>query len=53
MGFELFSAVTPCVSLRRPDLNFGTLMFEPVAKWRERVPRSAPQRTLKKRLVAS
>ncbi|ESY92927.1 hypothetical protein X741_18875 [Mesorhizobium sp. LNHC229A00] len=53
MGFELFSAVTPFMSRGRPDLNFDTLMAEPVAKWRERVPGSAPQRTPKKRLVAS
>lgn len=52
MGFELFNAVTPFGSLRRPDLNFDTLMVEPVADCRERVPGSAPQRTLEKRLVA-
>ncbi len=53
MGFELFNAVTPCMSLRRPDPNFDTLMFEPVAKWLERAPGGAPQRALEKRLVAS
>jgi hypothetical protein len=53
MGFELFRAVTLSITLTRPDLNFDTLMFEPVAKWRKRAPEGAPQRTLEKRLVAS
>lgn len=53
MDFELLNAVTRCTSLRRPRLNFDTLMAAPVAKWRERAPVSAPQRTLEERLVAS
>ena len=53
MGFELFNAVTPSMSLKRPDLDFDTLMIEPVAKWIERAPEGALQRTLEKRLVAS
>jgi hypothetical protein len=53
MGFALFNAVTPCISLRHPDLNFDTLMFEPVAKWLERAPGGAPWRALEKRLVAN
>lgn len=53
MGFEFFNAVTPCMSHRRPDLNFDTLMFVPVAKWLERAPGGAPWRALEKRLVAN
>jgi hypothetical protein len=53
MDFELFNAVTPCMSLRRPALNLDTLMFEPVAKWLERAPGGVPQRALEKRLVAN
>ncbi len=53
MGFELPLAVAPGVGLSRPDLNFDTLMVEPVADCREPAPGSAPQRTLEKRLVAN
>lgn len=53
MGFEPFNALPPCMSRGRPDLNFDTLMAEPVADWHERAPGSAPQRTRETRLVAS
>jgi len=53
MAFELFNAVTPSASHRLSNPNFDTLMFEPVAKWRERAPSGAPQRALEKRLVAN
>ncbi|PWJ92315.1 hypothetical protein C8D77_10287 [Mesorhizobium loti] len=53
MGFALFNALTSSMGLGRPDLNFDTLMFEPVAKWLERAPGGAPWRALEKRLVAN
>lgn len=53
MTFELSNTVRLPIGNRRADVDFDTLMFEPVANWRERAPDSAPQRTPEKRLVAN
>jgi hypothetical protein len=50
MTFQLFNMAT---NHRSPKPDFDTLMFEPVARWRERAPSGAPQRALEKRLVAN
>ncbi len=52
MTFECFNTVRLSIGNRCADVDFDTLIFEPVANWRERAPDSAPQRTLEKRLVA-
>lgn len=38
MTFELSSTATLSIGSRRADVDFDTLMFEPVANWRERAP---------------
>jgi hypothetical protein len=53
MTFERSSTATLSIGNRRRNVDFDTLMFVPVANWRERAPDSAPQRTLEKRLVAN
>lgn len=52
MTFELANTARPSVGNRCTGVDFDTLIFEPVANWRERAPDGAPQRTLEKRLVA-
>jgi hypothetical protein len=53
MSFELSNTAALSIGNRRADVDFDTLMLEPVANWCERAPDSAPQRTLEKRLVAN
>lgn len=53
MTIELPDRVTLSFGNRGADVDFDTLMFEPVANWRERAPDSAPQRTPEKRLGAN
>lgn len=53
MTFQLFRLVWLSAGPGRPDPDFDTLMFEPVAKWLERARGGAPQRALEKRLVAN
>lgn len=52
MTFLLSSTARPSIGSRRTNVDFDTLMFEPVANWRERAV-TVPQRTLEKRLVAN
>ncbi|WP_287087969.1 hypothetical protein [Mesorhizobium sp.] len=52
MTFEFSNTVMRSIGNRRADVDFDTLMFQPVANWRDRAPDSAAQRTLEKRLVA-